>query len=233
VSGSAAACEDYDVDLGERIQERYGLHYVAGGAVALHSHRRDQQADAVIAPFYGAQYVAHRGSCRRRHHSDAARKQRQSALASGVKQPLRLKLCLQLLERQLQRAYSRRLQEIDRQLVLAPRLIDREPPSSPHRQAVRRSEPDQPVLCSIAGAADHRRLVLQREIPVARRMPPEIGDLALHQHVDEPPLEQYLDLSRQLRNRQSPAFLLKLVVYAWLSHEQRAYYEGLDSCLSR
>src|SRR5262249_57238945 len=134
---------------------------------------------------------------------------------------------------QLQRADSRRLQEVDRQLVLAARLVNRQPPSRPYSQAVRGSEPDQPVLRSVAGAADHRGLVLQREIPVARRMAPEIGDLALHQHVDEPPLEQYLDLSRQLRNRQSPAFLLKLVVYAWLSHEQRAYYEGLDSCLSR
>src|SRR3546814_7168370 len=108
----------------------------------------------------------------------------------GVEQALGLQLRLQLLERAAQRAFAGFLQRIEDQLVVAARLVQRQPPAGQHPHAVARLEP-QPLALGLEQRAAHLRArVLEREVDVPRRGPCQVADLALDQHHRERVLQQ-------------------------------------------
>jgi hypothetical protein len=92
-------------------------------ALALHTHGINDQVQIGEAPPQDADDIAHRRASGRSHDADAAGQQRQRHLAPGIKKPFGVEALLELLESQLQRAHSRRLEVLDVNLVLAARLI--------------------------------------------------------------------------------------------------------------
>jgi hypothetical protein len=204
------------------VQTPDGLGDLAGGALALHAHGREEQADGARAARDGADDVADGRARRARDDADAARKQRQLPLARLVKQPLGGQPLAQLLEGHAQRARADGVERLDQKLVLAARLVDGEAAARAHEQAVRGPEADAPVDAAEALGAQLRRLVLDREVPVARLRRAEVRNLALDPHGREPPFERAPHLRRQLRNRQRPA--LRLVEQR---HEQGSGHRGL------
>src|SRR3546814_1885473 len=101
-----------------------------------------------------------------------------------------MQLGLQLLERAAQRAFAGFLQRIEDQLVVAARLVQRQPPAGQHPHAVARLEP-QPLALGLEQRAAHLRArVLEREVDVPRRGPCQVADLALDQHHRERVLQQ-------------------------------------------
>ena len=70
--------------------------------------------------------VADRGAVERGHDADLARQRGQRPLARRVEQPFGLQPLLQLIERELQRAETLRLQVLADELILALRLVDRQ-----------------------------------------------------------------------------------------------------------
>ena len=72
----------------------------------------------------------------RRDDADAARQDRQRALARRVEQALGLQPALQLLEGGLQRAEAVRLERVADDLILALGFVDAEPAARDHAHAV-------------------------------------------------------------------------------------------------
>ena len=96
-----------------------------------------------------------------------ARQRRNRLLALRLKQPFRLQLRLELLERNLQRSRALRLEILRRNLQLAAVFIDRDPPPHHHLHPVCRAKPQQPRLGTEHHDADLRILVFQREIKMS------------------------------------------------------------------
>ena len=77
-----------------------------------------------------------RRAVERRHDADLARERGQRPLARRIEQAFGLQLLLELLEGQLQRAEALRLQVVAEQLILALRLVDRQPAARDDVQAI-------------------------------------------------------------------------------------------------
>src|SRR5204862_138818 len=74
---SAAAADDDDVDVAERVEVAQPLRDLLGGAVALHAGGRDHDVQLAEAAADHAPHVADRRAARRRHHADLSREARQ------------------------------------------------------------------------------------------------------------------------------------------------------------
>ncbi len=124
---------------GTRAIARSALGNFRGGALALHARRPNHDVRVRIASSQHVDDVADRGAVEGRHDADLARQRRQRPLARGVEQPLGLQALLELIEGELERAESLRLQVLADQLVLALRLVDRDLSTRDDAQARRRA----------------------------------------------------------------------------------------------
>ena len=145
------------------------------------------------------QHVVDGGAGGRGHDADHARERGQRALAGGIEEALRLEPALELLEGELERAHALGLEQLDHQLVLAPRGVDVEAAEGQHLHAVLGLEAHPPARGrGRARARSWAVVVLQREVRVPGAGRAEVGDLALDPDRREPLLELCLDPRRQL-----------------------------------
>ena len=156
----------------------------------------DDEVDIGMAAGEDLDDVAQRRAVERGHDADFRRQRRQRPLARRLEEALGLEFLLQLLERQLQRAESLRLQVVAEQLILALRLVDAEPAARDHAQPVFGLE-----LQVAHGGAIHHRLdlraaILEREVEVAGVPQPAVGDLSLDPQIAETGLEQRRESTR-------------------------------------
>src|SRR5947209_18808449 len=138
-------------------------------AVALHARGRDEDADGSRATLDCADDVAKARAGRAGDDADAPRQERQFALERLVEETFGEEPLLQLLEGDAQRARADGVERLDHQLVLAARLVDREPTAHAHQKAVGRAEAYAAVDAAEACGAQLRALVAHREVPVAGR----------------------------------------------------------------
>ena len=197
---AAPPSHDDHVDAAERVELADALGHLGGGAVALDAGRRQHDVDLAEALADDPQHVADGGAAGRGHDADLAREPRQRALAARVEEALGRQPLLELLEGQLQGAEATRLQQLDHQLVLAALRVDLDGAERHHVQAVGRLEADAPHAVAKEHRAQLRRLVLEREVRVARAVHLEVGDLALDPHRREPLLHHRAELRRQRRH---------------------------------
>jgi len=133
----------------------------------LHRRRVDDDRHAGRAPPQRGQHVAQRRRRGRGHHADRARHRRQRPLALRIEQALGLQSRLQLQEALVQVAGTGAAHRLDRQLVVAARLVQGD--RGPHLDAIAIARREVHVLRPPAehDRAHLRRHVLQREVPVA------------------------------------------------------------------
>jgi hypothetical protein len=132
-------------------------------------------------------------------------------LRAAANRPSFSSLLLQLLEGLLQRALAQRLDDLDRDLVLALRRIDAHRAADEHLHAVlglnlmRRAAVFQTTARTCAFA------VLEREVPVAGGGHGHVRDLALDPDVEELGLEDALQAVGELADRPGAALRLRLL----------------------
>ncbi len=122
-------------------------------------------------------------------------------LRAGVEQPLFLEPLLQLIECELLRPEPVRLEMLADELVLALRLVHRNPSARDDPHTINRLELQIPQRRSEHEAAQLGGSVLQREIQMARRPDFAIGELALDPDLVELGFERVAQPDRQLGDR--------------------------------
>ena len=106
-------------------------------------------------------------------------------LARGIEQALGFQALLQLLEGELQRAETDRLDVLDVNLVLAARFVDADGAAHGDVQAVLGAKLQAHELIAEADAANLRAGVLEREVEMAGLRGVGVGDFALDGNVGE------------------------------------------------
>src|SRR5437867_1584681 len=202
---SAAAADDDDVDVAERVEVAQPLRDLLGGAVALHAGGRDHDVQLAEAAADHAQHVADRRAAQRRHHADLSREARQLALARLIEQPLGLEPGLELVEGQLQGAEPLGLEQLDDHLVLAALRVDLDAAEGHHVQPVARLELDPARAVAEQHDAQLGVGVLQREVGVPRAVDAVVRDLTLDPHGGEAIFERLANPRGQLGDRQHRA----------------------------
>ena len=92
---------------------------LSGGFFALHKHRINNDVRNRIPLFQNAQNIAHGGTCRRRHNSNARRQPRNRLFMSFVKQSLLIQELFELFKCNRQRADAIRHHVSDIHLILS------------------------------------------------------------------------------------------------------------------
>jgi hypothetical protein len=154
-------------------------------ALALHQRGEEADVQAREAARENLDHVRDGGAARRGDDPDAPREARQRTLALGREEALGGQLLLELLEGQLQRAQSLRLQQFHQQLVFAAGFVDIDAAARQHRQPVLRLEFPEAVGGAEGHALHLRIAFLQGEVVVAARGQLEAGDLAGHRNIGE------------------------------------------------
>src|SRR5205823_3829689 len=113
-----------------------GAGDLAGGPIALHPRRTDDEMRVRMTPAKDVDDVANRCAVERRDDANLAGQRGQRPFPRGVEEPLAVQPLLQLIEGELQRAEAMRLQVLADQLVLALGLIDRHASTRDHALAV-------------------------------------------------------------------------------------------------
>ena len=175
---------------------------VERGAVTLDARRPDDDVRIRISAPQHVDDVADGGAVERRHDADLARQCRQRALAVPVEKALGRQALLELVEGQLQRAESLRLEMLADDLILAFRVVHADPAARYHAQPVARRKPQGAQGRPEHPAPDLRAGVFQREVHVARIPDAAVRQLAFDPDLDESILDERPDLPCQLGNRQ-------------------------------
>ena len=141
------------------------------------------------------QNVADRGTRGRGDDADTPGQPWQAAFAGGVEQSLELQFGAQFLELPLQCTEAGVFHVVDHELEFPTRLV--QPNAGPHQYllAVPRRKGRKHVSLPEHGASDLRGGVLEREIPMTRSGPREIGYLRLQPKAAESALEQHPNLA--------------------------------------
>ena len=184
------------------IEQFDGAGYLDRRAFALHARGRKEHVNRARAARDDVQDVADGRARRRGDDADAARKQRERTLSSFVKQSFPRQPLFHLLEGDAQRPGPDRVERFDHQLIFTARLVDGEATARSDLQAVRRTKAYRAVRAAKTGRAQLRRLVTNREIPVAGSVRLKVGNLALDPHRSKAALKRRAHLHRQLRHRE-------------------------------
>ena len=146
--------------------------------------------------------VPHGSAVERRDDADFAREKGQWTLAGRREQALRLQPAFQLVERDLQRPRSGRLETIADELILALDVVHAHAAARDHLLAVFDAELETARRRSEHHRPDLRPRILQREVDVARRPGPAVRDLAFDGYARELGLEHPADVARELADGQ-------------------------------
>jgi len=139
---------------------------------------------------------------RRGDDADGARQERQRALAGLVEQSFGGEHATALVEQRHQRALPGQLDPLDHQLIFGPPGIGGELARGDHFGAILGRELQSPRLAPPQHRVDIRRLVLQREITMARSVALPPRNLAAHADMAERLLDRALQRPRQFADRE-------------------------------
>src|SRR5215472_1742532 len=137
-------------------------------ALSLDLHGIELHVNIGKAALEDPQNVANRGTCGGGDDADAARQNRQRLFAPFVEEAFFLQLAFKLLEGDLERAKTYRLDVADVDLIFAARFIDAEGATHGDVQAILGAEFQPANLITKTDAANLRVRVLEREIEMAR-----------------------------------------------------------------
>ena len=175
--------------------------------LALHARGADDDVRVGVPSPQHVDDVANRGAFQRRHDSDLARERGQRTFPRAVEESFRFEPLLQLIEGQLQRAQAVRLEMLADQLILALRLVHRNPAARDDAQAVHRLELEVAQRRPEHEPAQLAGGVLQGEIQVAGVPDPAIRQLTLHPHFEELGLDEIAQPDGELGDRKRSARL--------------------------
>ena len=186
---------------GQGVEPLDGVRDLRARRLALDAHRPDDDmqrkavADAV-------QDIADHRACRRGHHADDARHERQKLLARRLEQAFGGQPLLALLQQRHQGADAGRLQIVDDDLVVRLAGIGGELAGGDHLHALFRPEFQPRERAPPHDGVEPRAVVLQREIGMAGGMRAAIaGNLAAHAHVTELVFHRALQRAGNLAHR--------------------------------
>ena len=187
--------------LDQPVEPANRRRYLGRRALALDRHRPDDDMGrkTIGQP---VQYVANHRSGRRRHHPDHARQIGQGPLARFVEQPLGGQGAAALVEQRHQRAFAGQLHPADHHLVFRAAGVSGQLAGDNHLGAILGAEGEAGGRTLPHHRVDARRLVLQREIAMARGMAFPPRNLAAHPHPVERRLDRALQCRRQVADRQ-------------------------------
>ena len=202
---AAAAPHQHHVYIGETgVEVFYRLGDFLFGTDPLHFHRSHDDVHIGIAPLKYGKDVAYGRARGGSDHGDLLRQGRDGPFAGGIEEPLGLKLFLELLEGQLQRAYAGRLYFLGHQLVLALLVVGSDIAAHAHQQAVGQVELERSGEAAEHNAGNIGGGVLEVEVGVPQRRDLEAGDLPLHPQLAKIGLEQVLDALAELADGIDP-----------------------------
>ncbi len=187
---AAAASQDQHVAVRALAGEANCRRDLGGRARSLHLHRVDENRDRAEAPLEHVQDIAYRGAGGRSNDADAPRKLRERLLVLDIEQAFRGELRLQDLEFAPKSAFACFLYVVEDELIVAALLVKAHAPASLDVHSILGREAGEQIPLPEHGAADLRRFVLQREVPVARGRARKVRNLALDPKRRQPPLEQ-------------------------------------------
>ena len=153
---------------------------------------------------------------RRRHNADASGQHGKRFFARLIEKSLGLQALLQLLESELQRAHSRRLDVLDVNLIFAARFVHADRPAHDQLQAVLGPEFQAHGLRAETHAANLRLGVLQREIEMSGLRRAVVRDFALDPKIRELRGKHAADSRGQFRD--APDFSLRREIQIELSY---------------
>ena len=148
------------------------------------------------------QDVADHGSGWRSDDSDYLRKEWKLPLARCVEQPFGGQGLAPAFEQRKQRPLARQLHAIDYDLIFGSPRISGELPSRDHLGSIFRPEREHRRARPPNDGIDAGRIVLQREVAMARGMALESGYLAADTHLSEGIFDGALERSRKLADGQ-------------------------------
>ena len=135
----------------------------------------------------------------------ALRQHRQRLLALRIEQALGLQALLQLLESELQRAQTHRLDVFHVNLIFAARLVHADRAAHGDVQAILGPKFHPHELIAEAHASNLRASVLQREVEMARLRGVRIGHFAFDGNIGELPGQQIANARGEVADRPDPA----------------------------
>ena len=203
---AATARQDQDIDellAVEILDRRFDF---AGRAFALHADGIDDEMEIGEAAAQDAHNVAHGRAARRGDQADALGQHGKGLLALDAEQAFGVQALFQLLEGELERAETDRLDVLDVDLILAALLVDADGAAYGDVQAVFRAEFEAHQLGAKADAADLRAGVLEREVEMAGLGRVGVGNFALDEDSAELSSEQVANARGQIADR--PDFAL-------------------------
>ena len=170
------------------------------GCCALHTARLQHNLQGGVAPQNDMQHIPNRRAGRRGDKPDPRGKTGQRSLAPGREQALGLQLALQFLKLDLQLSTPLQFHLANNQLILPPRLKQRDVPLQEHLCSVLNQRTVLRVSSAKQRATQLAFLILDAEINVTRGLSSQAGDLPLHPDGSELIFQQALGLSVQLGN---------------------------------
>ena len=198
LEAAAAAGDHHHVDPGLLRGAHDPARDLLRGPLALDARWHDQHREIRMPPVQDAKKIVHRRPARAGDDRDPTGQERQLPLAGRLEEPLFLQALLQLLESDLQRARSERLDGVADELVPALRLVHGEPAAGHDRESVLDGESKPPRL----GAKEHRIEtgvgILEREVQMAAGGGAQVRHLALYEDRGKPAFENGLQLAGQL-----------------------------------
>jgi hypothetical protein len=195
---AAAAADDDHVDTRHARDLAKASRNLRSGILALDPRRADDEVQVRIATPQHFDDVADRGAVERGDDPDLARQCWQRPLSGGVEQPFLLQAFLELIERELPRAETVRLEVLADELVFAFRFVHRELAARDHAQTVGGLELQIAQRRPEHEPAQLRRGVFEREVQMPGVPDLAVRQLALDPDLDEPLFEQIAHADGQL-----------------------------------
>ena len=162
-----------------------------GRSFALHFYGIELHVNIREAALEDAENVSNRRAGGRGDDADAARQDRQRLFARFVEEALFLQLLFKLLEGELERAESDRLDVRDVNLIFAAQFVDAERAAHGDVQAVLGAELQGASLVAETDAANLRARIFQGEVEMSRLRRAVIRDFAFDPDVAEGALEKF------------------------------------------
>ncbi len=195
---AAAAGEDHHVGEFGAIEIAQARDDFAGRSFALHFYGIELDVNIREAALEDAENISNRRSGGRSDDADAARQHRQRLFARFVEEAFFLQLFFELLEGELERAESDRLNVRDVNLVFAAHFVDAERAANGDVQAVFGAELQSAGLVAEADAANLRARIFQSEVEMSRLRGAVIRDFAFDPDVAKGAFEKFAEAFRQL-----------------------------------
>ena len=178
LDAAAAAAQDQHVALGASSRGGERFDDLGRRRFALDGGRVDDHRDRRVAPPQRRQDVPQRCSGLRSDHADRARVGGQRPLRRRIEQTLALELVAQAQESLVQGAEPRRTHELDVQLEVAARLVERDQRPHLDLHPVARLPVEEHAAAAKHDAPHLSRAVLQGEVEMTRAGLQEVRDLA-------------------------------------------------------